>query len=130
MTWVEFKDGILMALSAIRSNKLRAGLTILGVMVGVSSVIGMASIVDGLNGAMNEEIDSLGSNIIWVTKFAPNTDFDNLTDEERNRDPITEGEARVIQENCIYIDGVSPQNYYFQRGGNEAKYKNRKYRRI
>jgi len=129
LTWVEIKDGILMALSAIKSNKMRAGLTILGVMVGVSSVIGMASIVDGLNGAMNEEIDNLGSNIIWITKYSPNTDFDDLSDEERNRKPITVGEANVILNNCVNVDGVSPQNYYFQPGGNEAKYKNRKFNR-
>ncbi|HKK21823.1 MAG TPA: ABC transporter permease, partial [candidate division Zixibacteria bacterium] len=71
LTWVEIKDGILMALSAIRGNKLRAILTILGVMVGVSSVIGMASIIDGLDGAMNKEIDNLGSNVIWITKYPP-----------------------------------------------------------
>ncbi|MDH4156371.1 MAG: ABC transporter permease, partial [candidate division Zixibacteria bacterium] len=59
LTTVEIKDAILMALSSLRANKLRAGLTILGVMVGVSSVIGMASVVDGLDGAMDEEIDQL-----------------------------------------------------------------------
>ncbi len=127
MTWVEVRDGILLALSAIRGNKLRAGLTILGVTVGVASVIGMASIVDGLDGAMNEEIDSLGSNVVWIMRFPPNTDRDQLTDEERNRPPITQGEALAIQENCTLVDGVSPQNYYFQPGGNEVKYGNRKF---
>lgn len=116
-----------MALSAIKATKLRAGLTILGVMVGVSSVIGMAAIIDGLNGAVDEEIDALGSNVIWITKFAPNVDHDDLSDEDRNRPPITEEEAHVIMNNCAYVDGVSPQNYYFRPGGNEAKYKNRKF---
>lgn len=129
LTSVEIKDAILMALSAIRSNKLRAGLTILGVMVGVSSVIGMASIIDGLNGAMNEEIDKIGSNVITVTKFSPGVDHDDLTDEQRNRPPIGLGEAKAILENCDFIDGVSPQNYRFKRGGNEAKYSNRKFTR-
>ncbi|MFQ5453189.1 MAG: ABC transporter permease [Candidatus Zixiibacteriota bacterium] len=129
LTWVEIKDSTLMALSAIRSNKLRAGLTILGVLVGVSSVIGMASIIDGLDGAMNQEIDNLGSNVIWITKFNPGDDRDKLTDEERNRPPISEGEAEAILANCKYIDGVSPQNYYRRPGGNEAKYKNRKFNR-
>ncbi|MEW6412428.1 MAG: ABC transporter permease [Candidatus Zixiibacteriota bacterium] len=127
MTWVEVKDGILLALSAIRANKLRASLTILGVTVGVASVIGMASIVDGLDGAMDEEIDELGSNVIWITRFPPNTNRDELTDEERNRPPITVGEARAIQKSCVFVDGVSPQNYYFQPGGNEVKYGNRKF---
>ena len=118
-----------MALQAIKANKLRAGLTILGVMVGVSSVIGMASIVDGLDGAMNQEIDNLGSNIITITKFQPNVDYENLTDEERNRPDITEGEAHAIINNCTYVQGVSPQNYYAQPGGNVAKFKNNKFTR-
>ncbi|MFC1475134.1 ABC transporter permease [Candidatus Zixiibacteriota bacterium] len=127
LSWVEIKDSILMALGAIVANKLRAGLTILGVMVGVSSVIGMASIIDGLDGAMNEEIDNLGSNIIMVTRHDPNSDRSNLSEEDRNRPPITEGEARTIMENCELIEGVSPQNYVFVPGGNEVKYKNRKF---
>ena len=129
LSFVEIKDAIVMALTAIRMNKLRSGLTILGVMVGVSSVIGMAAIIDGLNGAMDEEIDQLGSNVIWITKFHPNVDRDDLTEEDRNRPPITEGEAHAILENCYYVDGVSPQNYYFRPGGNEAKYKNNKFSR-
>jgi putative ABC transport system permease protein len=129
LTWVEIKDGILMALSAIRGNKLRAILTILGVMVGVSSVIGMASIIDGLDGAMNKEIDNLGSNVIWITKYPPQVNHHDATEEMRNRPPITVGEAEAILHSAVYVDGVSPQNYYFQRGGNEAKFKNRKFSR-
>ncbi|MCK4631925.1 MAG: ABC transporter permease, partial [candidate division Zixibacteria bacterium] len=129
LTTVEIREAVLMALSSLKANKLRAGLTILGVMVGVSSVIAIASIVDGLDGAFNQEIDQIGSNIIMVTKFEPEVDRDQLTDEERNRPPIRIGEAEAILENCSLVDGVSPQNYYFQRGGNEAKYRNRKFSR-
>jgi putative ABC transport system permease protein len=126
LTLVEVRDAVEMALSSLKSNKLRAGLTILGVMIGVSSVIGMASIINGLNGAMDREIDSLGSNVIWITKYPPNVDHDQLTDEDRNRPPITSGEAEAILASCPAVDGVSPQNYYFKPGGNDVKYKNRK----
>ncbi len=127
LSWVEVRNSILLALSAIGGNKLRSGLTILGVMVGVSSVIGMAAIIDGLNGAMNEEIDSLGSNVIWITKYDQSVDRSKLSDEDRNRPPITEDEARTILANCDYVEGVSPQNYYRKPGGNEAKFKNRRF---
>lgn len=123
---VEIKDAILMALSAIRANKLRAGLTVLGVMVGVSSVIGLASIIGGLNGQMEREIDQLGSNVIMVTKNDVMVDHDELDESQRNRQPITVGEAQAIASNCPSVDGVSPQNYYFSPGGNEVKYANRK----
>jgi len=90
LTSIEIKDSILMALSSLRANKLRSGLTILGVMIGVSSVIGLASIIGGLDGAMEDEIDKLGSNAIYITKFPFDVDYDKLTEEERNRPPITE----------------------------------------
>jgi len=127
LTAVEIKDSILMALGSIRTNKFRASLTILGVMVGVSSVIAMAAVIDGLNGAAEEEIDKIGSNVIIVSRFEDGVDHDRLTEEERNRPPITIGEAMAIKENCPAVDGVSPQDYYFKPGGNEVKYKNIKF---
>ncbi len=123
----EIRDAVAMALSSVRTNKFRSFLTILGVMVGVGSVISMASVIDGLNLAADEEIDSMGSNIIMVSKFEPGTDFDDLSEDERNRPPITVGEAEAILANCPGVDGVAPHNYYWRPGGNEAKYKNRKF---
>ena len=126
MTPTEIRDAVAMALGALRSNKLRAFLTILGVMVGVASVIGLASIIGGLNGQMAREIDQLGSNVIMVTKNDVMMDHDELDESQRNRKPITVGEAEAIVTTCAAVDGVSPQNYYFQPGGNEVKYANRK----
>lgn len=126
MTAVEIREAVLMALGSLRSNKLRAGLTILGVMIGVTSVIAIASVVDGLNGQFNKEIESLGSNVIWITKFPPEVDHEDLNDEDRNRPPITVGEANAVRYNCPSVQGVSPQNYYFKPGGNEVKYQNKK----
>jgi putative ABC transport system permease protein len=125
----EIRDGIGMALGAIKANKFRAFLTILGVMIGVGSVICLAAIIDGLNGAMEAEIDQLGSNIIMISKFAPEQDHEQLTDEDRNRPPITINEARIIQQQANYVDGVAPRNFVFQSGGNEARYKGNKFNR-
>jgi len=116
-----------MALGSLKANKFRAFLTILGVMVGVSSVIGMASVVNGLQAAAEQEVDRMGSNIITVQKFGDNVDWDNLTDEERNRPAITVGEAEAIMKYCPTVQGVAPRNYYFRPGGNEARYMNRKF---
>ena len=129
LTFGEVRDSVLMAFSSLRANKFRAFLTILGVMIGVSSVIAMASIINGLNGQMNQEIDDMGSNVIWITKFHPSVEHEDLSDEDRNRPPITVSEAEAILNNCPTVEGVSPQNYYFKQGGNDVKYKNRKYSR-
>ena len=116
-----------MATGAAWSNKLRSFLTILGVMVGVCAVIAMASVIDGLNLAVEGEIDDMGNNIIVVDRYGPRIDYDNLTEEERNRPFPTADEAQVIKDNCPSVDGVAPQNHYWAPGGNVAKYKNRKF---
>ncbi len=126
LTGVEVRDAVLMALSSIRANKLRSGLTVLGVLIGVSSVIGLASIINGLNGAMEDEIETLGATtIIEVSKLPPMTDWDDLTDEERNRPEMTAGEALAIKQNCPSVDGVAPMNHYWAPGGNTVKHLNR-----
>lgn len=122
MSWTEAREAMLMAFGSLRSNKFRAGLTILGVMIGVCSVITFASVINGLNGALNEQIDSWGGNSIYITKLPFNVDWDELSEEDRNRPAITEGEARAILDNCPAISGVAPQNFYFKPGGNEVKY--------
>lgn len=131
LTTVELKEAILMALSSLRQNKLRSFLTILGVMIGVSSVIGLASVINGLNGAIEQEIEQFGSTaIIDIDRFPPDTEWDDLTDEERRRPYMKVGEALAIRENCPSIDGVAPMNHYWQPGGNIVKYKNRKAMRV
>ncbi len=55
-----------MALDTLRANKLRSGLTILGVVIGVSTVITISSVINGVNTRVNDWVTSLGSNVIWV----------------------------------------------------------------
>ena len=60
----DIKESALMAVDTLRVNKLRSSLTILGVSVGVLTVIFMVSIIQGLNKAFAEQIEALGSNAI------------------------------------------------------------------
>ncbi len=124
MNIFETKESVLMALDSIRSNKFRSIMTIIGVLIGVASVIGMVSLIQGLNSAVADDIEAMGSNVFWVMKYPPNTNWNELTEKERNRKPITLDEANAIRENCPSVNGVSPQNYYFRPGGNIVKYKN------
>lgn len=125
LTLTEIRDAIDMAMGSLRANKFRSGLTILGVMIGVASVIAMASVIDGLDKAAISEIDQLGSNVIMITKYDPTVDHEDMDDADRNRPPITVEEAEVVARSCPSVDGISPQNYYFAQGGNKVKYKNR-----
>ena len=110
-----------MALSAIRTNKMRSFLTVLGVLIGVGSVIAMVSIITGLNNSMAGQIQSLGSNVIYVSQYGVN--FGGPSAEERKRKDITLEHAEAIRKYCPSVEAVSPENYYWAPGGNKVKYK-------
>ncbi|MFQ5868571.1 MAG: ABC transporter permease, partial [Candidatus Zixiibacteriota bacterium] len=103
---------------------MRSFLTILGVLIGVSCIIGMVSIIKGLDKSMARQIESLGSNVIYVSKYKPGFHLGSRSEEERNRKGITFEHAAAIRDNCPAVEAVSPQNYYFRPGGNYAKYRN------
>src|SRR5437762_7514512 len=62
---------LLLALDSLQKNKLRSFLTVLGVVIGVATVIGMSSIISGLNTNISTQIQDLGSNLIFVTRIPP-----------------------------------------------------------
>ena len=58
-----------MAFDTIRGNKMRSALTVLGVVIGVTSIVGMTSLIRGFDSSLRESINSLGPNTIFVQKF-------------------------------------------------------------
>ena len=103
----DIKESALMAFDTIRANKLRSTLTILGVSVGVVTVIFMVSIIQGLNKAFADQIESLGSNTIFVSKFAPS--FGRPPGpEEIHRKDLTMDDAEALRTEAPSIVGVSP----------------------
>jgi putative ABC transport system permease protein len=60
------RESVKMALDTLRANKLRSGLTILGIVIGVTTVIVISSFINGLNNQVAGFADSLGSNVFWV----------------------------------------------------------------
>ena len=106
----ELKESSKMALATLRANKLRSSLTILGVSVGVLTVLSMVSIIQGLNKTFAEQIESLGSNTIFVAKFEPS--FGKPPgQEERQRKELTIEDADAIRDEAPSVLAVSP----FQR---------------
>jgi len=60
------RESVKMALDTLRVNKLRSGLTILGIVIGVTTVITISSVINGLNNRVSDFVSSMGSNIIWI----------------------------------------------------------------
>lgn len=103
----DVKESAWMAIDTLRSNKVRSSLTILGVSVGVITVVLMVSIIQGLNKAFADQIEALGSNAIWATKFDPSFGR-NPGPEELHRKDLTLDDAAAIREEAPSVLSVSP----------------------
>lgn len=107
MNFADTRESALMAVETIRANKLRSGLTILGVTVGVVTVMFMVSIIQGLNRSFAAQLESIGSNLVYVMKF--DSSFGRVpTQEERMREDLTIQEAEVLRREMKNVIGVSP----------------------
>ncbi|HKR13887.1 MAG TPA: ABC transporter permease [Pyrinomonadaceae bacterium] len=107
MRFADIKESALMAIDTMRTNKLRSSLTILGVSVGVLTVIFMVSIIQGLNKAFADQIESLGSNTIFISKFDPS--FGRPPGpEEIHRKDLTMDDVEALRTEAPSIVGVSP----------------------
>ena len=90
----------------IRGNKIRSSLTVLGVVIGVMSVILIANIISGLNSVVSRNIQSLGSNIVTVSRL-PTFSNQRLTEEQRQRKELTLTDAGVLRHEAANVDMVT-----------------------
>src|ERR1700722_1487614 len=116
-----------LALSTIRENKVRAFLTVLGVIIGTGTIIGVGSILAGLDGAVTGVIRSLGTNTAIVFKMQLGPGVNGGTPEERQRKPLTYEDGLAIQDRCPSVDHVSPYLLPPQMGITQARYKGNDY---
>ena len=91
------RENLLLALDTLRTHKFRAFLTILGVLIGTATVIGVASIFKGLDQQMVEMAQGFGTRTLYIYKFQPGIHF-NLTREQRLRKPLTYEQGMAIQQ--------------------------------
>lgn len=119
-------ESMRMAMETLRSNKMRSGLTILGIVIGVTTVIALSSFINGLNQNVENLVASFGTNVYWVFRF-PVINV-RPTAEMLARKQLTMGDAIALSK-LPHVIAVSPQLRYqnFDLGlGNVAvKYKGR-----
>ena len=95
------------AFSALRAHKLRSGLTILGVVIGVGTVIGMVSLIEGLNRSMAQQIQSFGTNTMYVRKFKPQVFIGGFPDSLIRRPGFTLEDREAILDRCPSVKAVA-----------------------
>ncbi len=120
-----FREIFRMAIDSLRSHKLRSFLTILGIVIGVMTVIGMVSIIQGLNKSFLSELQSAGSDMIIVRKNE-GLQMGELTEEERTRKDLTFEDAQAIEKEVPLVRAVAVSIYVSPFDVTEVKYQNLK----
>ncbi len=96
---MEFRETLLSALRTLGSHKLRSGLTMLGIIIGSSSLVAVMSLIAGLNESVAVQFQSIGTDIISVSVYPWVQTGDN--DEYRNRPRITMEFSSDVREQVL-----------------------------
>jgi putative ABC transport system permease protein len=104
-------ENLRFALIALRAHKLRAFLTMVGIVIGVWTVIGMVALVTGFDRSQTEAFSSFGTTLVQFQKFEPRFGPGHRTEEERKRRDLTLEDAQAIAELCPSVKAVSPERY-------------------
>jgi putative ABC transport system permease protein len=102
-----FWSSVGMALDTLRSYKLRSFLTVLGVIIGTGTIIGVGSIITGMDEAFANAMRTFGSDTMVVFKFSMGPRMGNRSAEERMRKPLTYEQAQAIRERCPSVQRVT-----------------------
>ena len=95
-----FLENIRMGLDTLWQHKLRSLLTILGVVIGTMTVIVIAAFVSGIDARVSKEIESFGTNSIYIYRFDPGFNF-NPSQEERMRKPLSYEDTLAIEASVL-----------------------------
>lgn len=116
--FIKLWENILIALRALAQNKMRAILTTLGIIIGVLTVVSVASIISGLNTGFANQISALGSNTLYVHKYPWIIQNDFF--KYRNRPDITMKDAEYLKEHSRLAEAISAASGTFR----DIKYRN------
>jgi putative ABC transport system permease protein len=120
----ELRENVTVALQTVRDRKVRSALTILGIVIGVTSVIAVASIIDGLNGVIKERVARLGSNTLFITRFPAGQGPGRLSAKYRDRKYIEDDDPAFIEQTCpgVAYATLMGQRINFNEQADEIRY--------
>src|SRR5919205_720717 len=90
-------ENLMMALATLRANKLRSFLTVVGVVIGIITVMLIASIISGIDVSVKREVESFGTRSIYISKYNPGIHIGRMSREERMRKELTYDDAIALQ---------------------------------
>ncbi|NLP08780.1 FtsX-like permease family protein [bacterium] len=120
---MQLSESLDLALGAIRSNKMRSFLTLLGIIIGVMTIIAMQSLITGLRKSMNEQLNILGTNVFNIQKYPAVGMGHGWWEKYRNRKDLTYEQAMAVRERVKAAAAVSAD---VDTWGQEIRYKDKK----
>ena len=112
-----------MALKTLRENKLRSFLTVLGVVIGITTLLSVSAIMVGLDGDLRVWLQNFGADTLFVYKFTPGIHIGRLSAEERARKPLTYDDGMAILEEAPAVKAVNVAIFPRRGGIHNARYK-------
>src|SRR5436190_291211 len=116
-----------MALGAIRSQKFRSFLTVLGIVVGVTTVVAVASILTGLRSSITSMVEEYGTNNIWAFHLSTGPRVGNRDRSEYQRRPLTKEDGDAILKQAPAVQRVAEMLFLWRIDGT-LNYNGQKYR--
>ncbi len=120
---MQLSESLDLALGAIRSNKMRSFLTLLGIIIGVMTIIAMQSLITGLRKSMTEQLNILGTNVFNIQKYPAVGMGHGWWEKYRNRKDLTYEQAMAVRERVKAAAAVSAD---VDTWGQEIRYKDKK----
>jgi len=107
---MQLQEGIIIAIRAIYANKLRSILTLIGIIIGVATVITVVSVISGMNKYVADKINSMGSTTFWVNRFGMITTREQFL-EARKRKKITIDDMFAVDRYCELCEEVGGSSH-------------------
>jgi putative ABC transport system permease protein len=111
------RENVRFAGTALKAHKLRSGLTVLGIVIGVTTVISMVSIIEGFNNSIVKSFQAFGATLVQFQKFDPQFGPGEREESQRQRKNLTYEDAQALKAQCPSILAVSPERYIFSGDG-------------
>jgi putative ABC transport system permease protein len=117
---VAARENIRFAAGALTAHKLRSALTIIGIVIGVTTVIAMVSIITGFNNNVIRDFQSFGATLVQFQKFDPQFGPGDRDPNAHTRKNLTYEDAQALKALCPSMAAVSPERYWFNVNGVQA----------
>jgi putative ABC transport system permease protein len=117
-----FLDYAGVAIDSLRANKLRSFLTLLGIIIGITSIISVISIIQGLDQYWKQKVSNFGPNTFVVTQFPITTNLDKFFEMIRRNPDVHADAADAIRRSCTACElvGVETHKQVNVRSGRQS----------